>query len=132
MSPIKTSIVCTAVLALLIPSAAAAAEPTKAAAARPAESKPLDLKTPDLRRLFTSAQLEAWANPTLPEYIEEVEVYRRRPSLLGRFASLFLPYTNTQTTNTRLYQVVDSTRGAYVKPVIAPARMAGEPVPYDR
>jgi hypothetical protein len=131
MSPMKTSIVCAAVLALLMPSAVEAAEPKATAPDRSAGSQPLDLKAPSIRRLFSAAQLEVWANPPLPEYIEEVEVHRRRPSLLGRVAWLFLPYTNPQVTSAQLHQIVDSTE-AYVKPVVTPPRMAGELLPYDR
>ena len=96
-----------------------------------ANAKSLNLKAPDMRRFFTVSQLQEWANPVLPEYIEEVEVLRKRPSWLGRVAYLFMPYTNPTTTRTKVYRVVDSTQ-PYLKPVVALPRMAGEPLPYDR
>jgi len=95
------------------------------------KAKSLNLKAPDIRRLFTESQLQEWSNPVLPEYIEEVEVLRKRPSWLGRVAYLFMPYTNPTTTRTKVYRVVDSTQ-PYLKPVVALPRMAGEPLPYDR
>ena len=71
------------------------------------------------------------ANPQQPEYIEEVEVYRRRPGWIGQVARWFLPYTSPVATNTKVYRVADAGT-PYLKPVVALPRMAGEPMPYDR
>ena len=117
-------------LGVLVAASATAAEP-QAVSATPGRKVKLDLKPPDIRRLFPSTQLQEWANPAQPEYIEEVEVHRRRPTMLRKVASWFLPYTSPEVTNTRIYRVVDSTQ-SYLKPVVALPRMAGEPLPYDR
>src|SRR5262245_2222424 len=109
MCPLARNIIAAALMTCVV-SGVQAAEPAQKAGSRARESKPLDLKAPDIRTLFTAAQIQDWANPSLPEYIEEVEVLRRRPSWLGRVAWLFAPYTSPTTTNTRLFRVADSTQ----------------------
>ena len=84
------------VAAILISESAAAQELAPASAARPTSSapKPLDLRAPDVPRLFTREQIHQALAASLRENIEEVEVEGERdiPATPRVWPGIFAPF----------------------------------------
>ena len=125
-------------------SVASASEPNPVKPAVNPEPKPtppspaLDLKPPDVTKLYTPEQLQQLLSKAVDPDMEEVEVEgkRNKPftdrSLLRIIPSLFLPLSSEDMEQSKRYAKPDATFPYSRPPAAPPPGMAGNLRPYDR
>jgi hypothetical protein len=125
---------CLAVTALAVLGAAHAADTPQAAPTPPPARKALDLKPPDIRKLFTPEQIKQLLSITVDPDMERVEVEDAREKIIKEAAPIWrtvpswlLPFESLP----EHYGKPDATF-PYRRPAAPLPAMAGEDRPYDR
>jgi hypothetical protein len=120
-----------AACALLVLSAVHAADAPRSVAGNTSPRKSLDLKPPDIRKLYTPEQISQMLSTTIDPDLEGVEVEGARenlikesPPLWRRAPSWILPREDTAVQEK--YAKPDATFPYYRPPAASPSPMAGE------